>query len=327
MPGNRIGPTNLNSQAASAAVEAAQKSAEERIERNSNDPHWLENTLETNTRAVVLEQMRAKAGEAWLARGGPASELGLPLSVAMEGQARPDGTYAMPFRGGQLVIGKNGEISTEDRRHCTVILEGLHLQERQERGDEIFGAVYCWEAGTDRKLVEDIPLRTVGHIADDRVMRLGILLYEGPPTTLHIGINLFEHDSGDIGAAARGIRKHVGELAARAMAGGDPDGSASAIAAKGFSAAAESLTVFPAMVAGIYADIAAEIFGTGDDPYQPITFLLTPEMMSEPPPVSEFVSMDPRTLTYTNVGTAFSYDDGGDRGQISAYLRIEVNSA
>jgi len=262
---------------------------------------------------------RKKIMEHWQAGGAADSKLGLPVDSGFP-VLESGGGYLCEFRGGRVHIsGDNGALTEDLSGQVIVTFEGFGLEMRQEDGDEIFGSVNCQIGTTGYKQDFVVPEQNLGPKGNNRIAQLGIVLYEGPPVNLNILLTLVEHDSGDRAKVRDEVKKRFNQIfnEARSAAGAAAGAPSEAMAAsKDESESSDSLQ-------GWLIDSAAgfinDLFGMGDDPYNPVGFTISHGEMSNPPSLRTYrCSSDPKSLEFNFSRISTCRDDADDIGQISA---------
>lgn len=272
---------------------------------------------------------REKIMQHWLQTGGSKSPVGLPMDpnfpVFRSGNIR-----TTQFRGGRITFNDaDAQVVQSDLHHAVVTFEGIGLEIRQERGDEIYGSLHVQIGSTGFRKELTLGEVTLGPDANNRIQQYGMVLYEGPPTDLNIVLSVVENDSGNRAAVRDEVRKRVAEIfkTAEDAASAGQLGDAAQRAASSLNTenlASSSLKGW--LITGV-ADIVNAILGMGDDPYNPVGFTITAAELQAIPPLRQYrCSSDPRTLNFTDPHRhiATCRDDGGDVGQISALFSVRA---
>ena len=206
-------------------------------------------------------------------------------------------------------------------QHVDVTWVALECRVRQEQSDEVLGSVNMIAVTNPKtdyshKFPGDGATWTMGEDGE-RIVAVGVPMYSGPPVPLYLIVHLVEHDSGNIDA----YKEVVAEAVAKAA-----EAVASALSS-GATASAQPVTA-PILRFGTrgLVDIAADLFGTDDDAYNPAQLAWRPEDPLPPRNVLRRAD-DPRTADYTHVVTVAGTDDGGDRGEYAFYFDIRVTGA
>jgi hypothetical protein len=303
--------------------QAVQRRLDQLMEEQNHLPRQDYAKLHERIRANLSHQ---RIKQHWLESGGADSPVGLPKDPVFPMQ-HEDGHYMVEFRGGDIRIRDNGQgLVLNATRRVAVVFEGFGLEIRQESGDEIYGTLSCKVAGTEYRQDFVLPEVQLGPEDNNRISQPGLVLYEGPPTSLNILLALVEHDDGprdEIREATRQRFRQVLETAGETVAAGLPGDAASIVSSVTRKEAVASGDLFE-WLANAAADLIFEVLGMGDDPYTTVGLTITAAEMENPPPVMEYRCWaDPRVLPYTHARTTLSRDDGGDTGQITAVFRVE----
>lgn len=322
MPGNRISEADRGSVAGQTA--ASQAALQEFVNRPEDGTEVLTRNTEKAIRQKAQEAIEAR----WLEIGGPLSELGLPIDADLATE-KSGSDYRARFRGGDIIFSPDGRTTEEIRKRVRVVLSGFALEQRQESGgDRIYGALMAICPASGRSFGQAIPIYTLGPEADNRVAPLDVMLYEGPPCSLQVTVQLLEQDSGDNAEVRRAIRQRT-EATLKAMqdiAFTVAGASAPQVAAMGLDAENGSISAMRGLVADLYGEIIHLALGAGDDQYNQFSVTIGADTMMNLPPIHAYTcARDQRQLTYSEGFNPFTYgrDDGGDRGMIRLLLRIE----
>jgi hypothetical protein len=275
----------------------------------------------------VLKAIKARAAilDKWRELDGPRSPVGLPLDPNFVLTNAPDGCM-MDFRGGSMHVMDNnpGVVNIETRR-VVVTFEGFGLEQRQEKGDELYGTLDCNVGSTGYRRSFDLAQVELGPDDDNRIYQSPIVLWDGPPADINIVAALVENDSGDREEIRNDIRERVrqifelgSKLAGGIAPGRESDAVFSSLGSE--SAAAGSLWDWLITAGG---DVIDHILGLGDDPYNPAGLTITAEEMRQIAPEQTYTCWnDPRSIPYTHRRTITGTDDGGDVGQITVLFRV-----
>ena len=282
----------------------------------------------------IMSAMRAvQAGKdmmaRWTARGGSASAFGLPLKKNPRAETI-GGQYVIPFRGGNLRIDPAhlNRVIEEPAPPTRLTFEGLILHSRQETSrDEIYGqAGYrlgsIIEGDRVRSFTFTIPEVSLGgrNQRNTRVWKTSQQIYQGPPTGMELFVALAEHDSGDRSVLRNKVKQAIEASSQSVMAAlGAPGGAASL----GFLGKSASRSMLENAVVEIASWFVLEVFGIGDDPYNPGAMTIPWSEMKTPPPLQVAGhAHDNKVIEYTHKIDMSGTDDAGAVGNISAYFRV-----
>lgn len=282
---------------------------------------------EFNWDAYYARKARSAFEERWLASGGAASPLGLPIDPSFAVMKVGSDAFSCEFRGGRLQFNNNdGSVMQTAQNHVIVTFEGFGLEMRQEDGDEIFGSVNVQIGTTGFKQEFIVPEQNLGPSGNNRIAQLGITLYEGPPVDLNVFLVLVEHDSGDRAKVRSEVKEKFRQIfeqaEAAASAGAAAAGASNSVlnALKVESTSANDLKIW---ILDAVGGLIADLLGMGDDPYNPVGFTIASAEMTNIPALRQYrCSSDPKLLNWTHSRMSTCRDDGDDIGQITALFRV-----
>ncbi|RQP23646.1 hypothetical protein [Piscinibacter terrae] len=278
--------------------------------------------IEPVPQQVLAERAREKIQAQYVALGGAASALGLPIDPAMP-LASAGKSFLMNFRGGTIRLDDaDGVPSVQVEDRITLRFVALECQIRQEKTDEMYGSVSILVPGI--QVAGSIPHETVKFPDEGdgtldfgpdglRITQMSQQLYSGPPTDLVIGCHLIEHDSGDVGEVKQAIRESVDALAKTlsGVAGVD----------------AEHLTSqqdFLGKLSEFVLNAISNFLGASDDAYDPGATVLHWQDLKARNFQRKILSRsdDPRQVAYTHSLVLSGRDDGGDVGRYAFYFEV-----
>jgi Ricin-type beta-trefoil lectin domain-like len=189
----------------------------------------------------------------------------------------------------------------------------LECRVRQESSDEVYGTVNgIWGGSFNHKFPGDREYWDMGPDGQ-RIVTVSVPVYGGPLTSLKLNVTLVEHDSGNIDEYKRAVAQAV---ASAATAGaGALTGGVGVFAKPIFDKLSEVLV-----------DIGNDILGTGDDAYEPRSYVLPRGDLTNPnrPHYVLRRNDDPRTVSYTDSIVLTGRDQGGDIGEYGFYFDIRT---
>ncbi len=294
-----------------AGLIAAHGLADGRVSLTTTHPHFVVHVSET----IALERVRQKYVEI----GEGQSPIGLPWhDTGITVVAIADGWRAA-FRSGAIVAEDDGGMRVEPWEWVRLVWVGIECSVRQESEDEVFGTV--WLMAQDRNpgaaIVVKFPDTDVYVMGapGTRLIPQYVPMYEGPLVNLNVGATLIEHDSGDIGHVKQALAQAIqqGATAAGTAATGAPVGVVT------------DQPWFRDLIDAAIGGIASEIFGTGDDPYNPGSFTIEWNTMKDSfqSPQSYSRNDGPQSIpNYTHRFT-LTGSDGSDTGQYTFYFLVE----
>ncbi|WP_349570457.1 hypothetical protein [Azotobacter salinestris] len=292
------------------------------IKKAIEEQHKAKQQAEEVARQAALK--RELIMRTWIDQGGPKSPVGLPLDANFP-VVESGGQVKVQFRGGSMAIqGKDVVVAPE--RHVVVTFEGYALVVRQEKGDEVYGTLTTLVPSTGEKREHILRQVTLGPSDSHRVNHLSLVLYEGPPVDLQIGLSLFENDSGPRDEIRKRVASYVSDAISKTgdILTSTGVSTAAGVAIKSMEIEAVNGRSFLDIATGMLGGLIVDILGMGDDVYQPIFFIISHhEMMNAPPPQQLKCWNDPKILNYTHTFTAISSDDGDDKGQIATAFLIK----
>jgi hypothetical protein len=240
---------------------------------------------------MPLINIHKKVEQAWQQAGGAASLVGIPT----EGEISviPDGDgWLSHFRGGTLRINRDGSsIEIIERFIVTFQFKALHCILRQESGfDEVYGSVGIITNPPGGVARFDIPT-FVFNKTDHRIQEFSHSIEFLLGTSVALSALLVEHDSGDRGKVMGKIRSFYDDVEARARTLTDP-------------LIGEELSKFTVGTLGTILNFATltffDLMGMGDDPFNPVSHLISWETFYNNPPKQTYSHQpDPTTGTYT----------------------------
>jgi hypothetical protein len=203
-------------------------------------------------------------------------------------------------------------------QHVDVTWVGLECRVRQEKGDEIYGTINSLSANgahMSYKFPADVEFWNMGDLGE-RIVTTSVPVYSGPPMGLSLTATLVEYDSGDIDTYKRDVADAVAKV-----------GSAAAAAATGgLSKVADQLIQD---LSTFLVNIAGDILGVADDPYNPQSINLDLTTMTNPnrPRMVLTRDDDPHRVEYTDVIVLTGTDQGGDFGEYALYFDVRLVGA
>ncbi len=242
---------------------------------------------------------------------------------------RSKGRYCMDFGGATLstLFSKNDDdINVTPTRRVQVTFQGYGLEQRQEKGDELYGVLTGNIGSLGYTKHWDLAEEKLGPASNNRISQHAILMHEGAPMDLNIVFAMIERDHGNMQKIRNQIKEAlndaVKEAASLATAAA---GSANKSVKNKFDAQSLASSNLYKWALGGAAALITWIFGLKDDPYNPGTFMIPAADMLRIPPVREYrCAKDPRVLRYTHRITVQGRDDGGDLGVITALFLVRA---
>jgi Ricin-type beta-trefoil lectin domain-like len=203
-------------------------------------------------------------------------------------------------------------------QHVDVTWVALECRMRQEASDEVYGTVNAIAADSQalsHKFPGDRPNWDMGE-SGERIVTVGVPMYSGPPIPLLLMVTLVEHDSGNIDAYKEQIAQAIAKTAG-AVAGGLTSG-----------ATAVAQPIIDELARGL-VDVATDVLGTADDPYNPASIRLEAGALGDPDRPRHHLQRpdDPRTADFTDVIVVAGTDEGGDRGEYAFYFDTSVSGS
>jgi hypothetical protein len=265
-------------------------------------PMYMEFVKKRNARNLINQR--------YSQLGGYASRLGLPTGdVVADGK----GGYLMNFRGGTIGSDGNADVWADSTLRVEFWLVGLHCVLKQEVKDDIYGAITALMPSFGGQSVNTIPEFHFTHDGE-RIVNLGIKVYDGPPADLLITGNLVEKDnSSEIVQYKAKVEQWANQ----------------AIAAFGGSVGtvAEAMGASNGMVKDITSllfNLVSGIFGMNDDPYTPQTINIFANDIISGNYGHYTRSYKTRSVNYTHSFDLTGIDDGGDKGIYTMFLDARV---
>lgn len=270
-------------------------------------------------RAILQAMAEQKIRDKYAQIGGYTSPLGLPVTGDIKPKAQGSG-YVMECRGGTIEIEDptRHQPRAIKRLNVEVWWVALECQVRQEKTDEVYGAVAALAPGSGLSTTHKFPGdREYWELGGEgqRIVTVGVPVYSGPPMDLVLIGSLVEHDSGNTDEYKRKIAEKVAE-AARGLG---------AMAGVPAEAAAADQGFINDLSLGLVNAISSAL-GADDDPYVPQTETLR---------WTDIVGRrfqrrtlrrddDPRTAEYTHHIIVSGTDQGGDRGVYAFYFDLRL---
>jgi len=285
------------------------------------------------TGGILIAPMlaRDKMLKHWLSQGNNISQLGMPLHRDLPVYRRGD-HFLMDFGGATLSTHSDGSggVDTSLTRRVRVTFQGFGLDTKQENnGDEIYGVLTTVLGNLGHTKQTDLSQATLAAKDDDgkkrnRISQQSILLHEGAPMDLNVNVAFVEYDHGDRNKVRTAIKTALSDLVAEAsnLASAAAGAPTKAAQNKFDAQSLASSNLYKWALTGASA-LITEIFGLGDDPYNPGAFTISAAEMSRIPPVQNYrCGDDPRTIQYTHRISVSGTDDGGDTGWITALFLV-----
>lgn len=199
-----------------------------------------------------------------------------------------------------------------------VVWTGLECRVRQEKRDDIFGSVQLITGMTPQPAVKfpDAGTLTFGP-PGLRIFSAQRLLYSGPAQDLSVSLALVQHDSGDIEQEKQAVSQAISTAATAAVAAAtSPAGAALA-------------KPFIDFLAVALVDIASDLLGLADDPFNPAAVFIPKDKLLEANSRRQIRQRpdDPRTLQFTDMVICSGTDGDGDVGVYALYLDVQPSGA
>jgi len=267
-------------------------------------PSYLELVRKRNARNLINQR--------YSQLGGYGSRLGLPTGeVVSDGK----GGYKMDFRGGTIGTDGGANVWADSTLRVELWMVGLHCVLKQEVEDEVYGSITALMPSFGGSSVNTIPEFKFRHDGE-RIVNLGIRLYDGPPADLLITGNLVEKDNS---SEIVQYKAKVEQWARQAVAAfGGAVGSA-----------AESMGADNGLIkdiTGLLFNLVAGIFGMNDDPYTPQTINIFANDLISGNYGHYTRSYKSRSVNYTHAFDLTGFDDGNDKGIYTMFIDARVFS-
>jgi hypothetical protein len=248
------------------------------------------------------------------ALGGYRSALGL----ATDAKLKQDGDqYYMDYRGGRISVQSDGSgLTAQQRYRCEIWFVGIQCSEKQERTDEVCGAigviVGSTGSSTAAKFPSDVPYWSIGN--NGQTVAHALKLYDGPPADVVLNCAFTEVDSGDAE-----VNRYKTLLAEKLVQGGK------AALGQSIGSAGEAIVSDEGYLKDILKEVigfVVDLFGANDDPYTSQQFRLTWDEIQG----QAFTKKTRSGIgNYTHEITITGEDDGGDHGTYRLLFDVRVS--
>jgi hypothetical protein len=205
-----------------------------------------------------------------------------------------------------------------------ISLLGIECITKQEKVDELYGVITIIAGASHLITTKRFPGNGTIQMGPDgmRIAEISQDLLAGEPIVpvqnYHIWVNLVENDSGDVDDISKKIAEKTASLAAQAI------GALTGVPA-------ESVTDSESFKEGFTTGLKfllGDIFGIGDDPYNPESiFLPWEDLKAGAFPIQPPVRRDDDSheiKEWTHRIEVRGTDDGGDQGIYALYFRVKV---